>query len=244
MSEAVTEAPPGPVPRGLPAVTFSDPSTIRLIAAARLEEPAMAPLADDKDDLAVLERLEGRTSPRRDREMPLPSGLRREELLTDAHGYGWTYVNAAFCYTRPGGNRFNGVDRGSWYATWGDAAEETACREIAWHLTRELANVGVYDNTTDYRELIAGFSARMADLSLSGGESFLDPDPAVGYPAGQALARELREAGIAGVVYPSVRHSAGRCLAAFRPHLVQNVRQGATWRFTWAGGPEPRLSRV
>ena len=44
--------------------------------------------------------------------MPLPAGVAREEPLSELHGYGWTYVNAAFCYTRATGNRFNGTERG------------------------------------------------------------------------------------------------------------------------------------
>ena len=44
--------------------------------------------------------------------MPLPAGVAREELLSELHGYGWTYVNAAFCHTRATGNRFNGPSAG------------------------------------------------------------------------------------------------------------------------------------
>lgn len=226
------------VPRGLPLADLLEPATIRLISTAYIDEPAMRPLADDDMALAILERLEQQTSLRQDADMPLPPGVRRDELLTEAHGYGWTYVNAAFCYTRPAGSRFNGSGRGAWYAAWGREPTRTAIAEVGHHLTRELANVGVWENVTRYRELIAGFIGPLVDLRAQRGAEFLDPDEAIGHPAGQRLAGELREAGFGGVVYPSVRRKGGTCLAAFRTTMVQNVRQGSTWELTWAGSAE------
>ncbi|MCA1299392.1 RES family NAD+ phosphorylase [Stappia indica] len=228
----------------IPQTDFTDPDTIRLIATAHIDEPAMAPLADTAEDLAVLEALEGLTSRRRALAMPLPAGLLPEELLTEAHGYGWSYINAAFCYTRTTGNRFNGPERGAWYATFGPNAGPTARAEVAWHLTRELDATGIYDNVTCYRELHAGFTTRMHDLRGFAGAPFLDPDPETAYPAGQTLAQGLRQTGSAGVLYPSARGNQGLCLAAFRPNLVQNIRQGATWCFTWAGERTPAMDRI
>lgn len=241
--------PAGVAPPGWPTAEIVEPKTIRLISTAYIDEPAMLPLVDDAADLGILEQLEQQTSRRRDLDMPLPAGLKRSELLTDTHGYGWTLVNAAFCYTRPSGNRFNGPDRGAWYAAHGPHAAQTAQAEVAWHLTRELDAVGVYDNLTDYREILAGFIAVFADLRDPGRVTddlapCLAADPAIAYPAGQALARRLRQADVAGIAYPSVRRPGGQCLVAFRPNLVQNVRQGATWRFTWRGRREPSIARL
>jgi hypothetical protein len=50
------------------------------------------------------------------------------------------------------------------------------------------------------------------------------------------------EAGSLGVVYPSVRHQGGTCLACFRPALVTNVRRGKAYRFTWTGKPAPAVT--
>ena len=99
----------------LDQVDFTDPTTVRLISTAYIDEPAIAPLADDEGDLAILEEIEGLTSARRTVALPVPGGLDPAELLTAAAGYGWTYINAAFCYTRATGNRFNGPERGAWY---------------------------------------------------------------------------------------------------------------------------------
>lgn len=226
------------VPRGLPLVNLAEPATVRVISTAYIDEPAMQPLADTDAALELLESIERKTSLRQDEEMPLPPGVTKGEILTPAYGYGWTYVNAAFCYARPTGSRFNSSDRGAWYAAFEDDPSQTAITEVGYHLTRELENVGVYENVTRYRELLAGFIGPFVDLRGEASADFLDPDEAVGHRAGQTLARELREAGFGGVVYTSVRRAGGTCLAAFRTTLVQNVRQGATWELTWSGSPE------
>lgn len=223
-------------------VEFTDPKTVRLIPTAYIDEPAMAPLADDEDDLAILEEIEGLTSARRSLTLPIPGGLHPGELLTEAAGYGWTLVNAAFCYTRPTGNRFNGQDRGAWYASYGELAVETAQAEVSWHLTRELEATGVFDNLTSYRELFAGFTSQFHELAPGTDVAALHADPAIAYPEGQALAREVLGSGGNGILYPSSRQPGGQCLVALRPHLVQNVRQGATWDFVWDGTPAPTLT--
>jgi len=225
----------------IPIREFVEANTTRLISTAYIDEPALAPLADDDDELAFLEELEGLSSSRRGLPEFIPSGVDPSELVNEHHGYGWTYINAAFCYTRESGNRFSGPERGAWYATWGDARVETAKAEVAWHLTRELEATGIFHNTTAYRELNASFATSFHDLMRYGKQPILDADPEVGYPAGQRLAAGLLAAGSNGVLFPSVRKSRGACLAAFRPPLVQNIRQGDTWVLEWSGTPEPLI---
>lgn len=227
----------------VPTVPFNHTDTIRLISTAYIDEPAMSPLVDDEDELGFLEDLEGLTSARHGASVILPSGVYPDELLTERHGYGWTYVNAAFCHTRPTGNRFNGPERGAWYATWGEAALETAHAEVNWHLSKELEAVGIYVNVTCYRELIAAFATELSDLTSLKNETVFNPDPVIGYPAGQALATNLRAGDANGIIYPSVRLAGGRCLAAFRPNLVQNIRQGDCWEFVWSGMPDPAIEK-
>ena len=225
----------------LPQVEFTDPKTVRLISTAYIDEPAMKPLADDEHELKILEEIEGLTSARRSFSIPVPGGLDPAELLTEAAGYGWTYVNAAFCYARATGNRFNGANRGAWYAAYGKLAINTAKAEVAWHISRELEATGVFDNTTSYRELFAGFTSQFHDLSAGANAPALHTDPAIAYPAGQALARDVMGAGGNGILYPSARKIGGKCLVALRPHLVQNIRQGKTWDFVWNGHPTPTI---
>ena len=228
----------------LPVRDIVEPTTVRLVTASYLDNPAMAALADDPSELAILEEIEGLTSTRTPSSPMVPSGIQPGELLTEADGYGWNYVNAAFCHTRPTGNRFNGPERGAWYASYGSNSTDTAKAEVAWHLTRELQATGLYENMTTYRELLAGFMNRFHDLGESTRDAVFSENPAEAYPAGQALAREILESGGNGVLYPSSRYEGGRCLAALRPNLVQNVREGEAWVFRWAGSAEPELLRV
>jgi hypothetical protein len=69
--------------------------------------------------------------------------------------------------------------------------------------------------------------------------AYLDPDS---YVESQALAERLLAAESLGVIYPSVRHHSGTCVACFRPALVANVRRGKTYRFTWDGDPTPTIT--
>lgn len=223
-----------------PSVDLAQRGTVRLISTGRLKPSALAALAADPRALDDLASLESATNGRvRAQESGLPD-LHPRELVFGRPGY--TFINAAFAHTRPGGNRFNGEDRGAWYCGF-EAA--TSLAEVAYHLTRELAAVGRFENVTDYAELLADFVGFFHDLrGACAAEPWRDPDPSVGYPAGQALARRLRaEAGSNGIVYPSVRHRKGTCLVAFRPDLVQNLQQGGIWRLEWRGSPEPAVSR-
>ena len=75
-------------------------------------------------------------------------------------------------------------------------------------------------------------------------EPALQEDPALAYPAGQALALRLRkELDSNGIIYPSLRRAGGTCLVAFRPDLVLNLRQGGLWRLEWQGSPSPTMTR-
>ena len=225
-----------------PTADLAQRDTVRLISTGRLKLPALEPLAEGADGLDDLAELESATNGRLNAEASGLPDLDPRELVYGRPGH--TFINAAFTYTRPGGNRFNDEDRGAWYAAF-DA--QTSLAEVSWHLTRELEAIGRFDNVTDYAELVADFIGPFHDLRRFGpdDEPSLHPDPAIGYPAGQALARRLRgEAASNGIVYPSARHPDGTCLAAFHPGLVQNLRQGGIWRLEWRGTPEPTLTRL
>nr|WP_246700465.1 RES family NAD+ phosphorylase [Variibacter gotjawalensis] len=148
------------------------------------------------------------------------------------------FVNAAFAYFRPRDlNRFNGTDQGAWYAA---LSVETCQAEVEYHLTRELTRVGEYNATVEYAEMFASFAGEFVDLrGVVPKPECLDPDTAIGYPAGNALAAITRAAHHNGIVYPSVRHTSGTCLVALWPSAVQSVAQGQVLRAVWSGAPKP-----
>jgi hypothetical protein len=225
-----------------PKTDIAQKNTIRLISTGRLKQPVLLALAANHGALEDLAELEGATSGRLMAQKGGLFELDPRELVFGAPGH--TFINAAFTYTRPGGSRFNGEERGAWYCGF---AVETSLAEVAYHLTRELEAIGRFENVTDYAELIADFIGSFHDLrgdDFKGGP-YLGADISTAYPTGQALATRLRvEAQGIGLLYPSVRHPGGTCLAAFHPGLVQNLRQGGVWRLEWKGTREAAVSKI
>jgi hypothetical protein len=60
----------------------------------------------------------------------------------------------------------------------------------------------------------------------------VDPDD---YSYTQTIGRTLRAEGALGIVYPSVRHPGGQCLAALRTALVKNCLHAAYLEYQWNG---------
>lgn len=219
---------------------INDRGLIRLIPETHHKPPVLRGLVDTDEEAAILAELEGETSARLIAERDGGPALDRRELAFarrahDLKIYGQSHVNAAFTYTRPAGNRFNGGDRGAWYCSY-DAL--TSAAEVGFHRTRELGFIGVFEDEARYVELLADFIGDFPDLHDEPGHPALTADPAIGYPEGQALAATLRRQGQRGLLYPSVRHDRGRCFVAFDPGIIQNVRPGASWKLTWDGTPE------
>jgi hypothetical protein len=149
-------------------------------------------------------------------------------------------IMAAFCHPRPGGGRFNGPERGAWYA--GESLD-TAHAEVVYHRTAELAEIGVFETRVQMRLYLANFDARFHDVRarIPGNAPLHDP---ISYTASQALGRELLAAGSNGVLYRSVRRQGGECLACFRPKLVQDVRPDIHFEYCWEGKRKPSIRRL
>lgn len=217
----------------LPTIREAFERTIRLVPSARLRAAVMAPLADDADDLVLLAEIEGATSGRLIAEERGLGALTADELV---HGVPHArFINASFAYAKPREpGRFNPANRGAWYAA---LAVETCIAEVGHHLTRALADAGDFQAVVEYGEMIASMSGVFVDLRGLPDHPGLDPDRARGYPAGNALAAQARGEGHNGIIYPSVRHAGGTCIAALWPNVVQSVAQGAMFRLTWSGEP-------
>jgi RES domain len=221
------------VPPRLSDVSRDD--THRLIPSrySDMDESVLARLTDDPHDLNALFQLEGATNDRLLGEAGLLPGISVRELV-----FGLSYshiVNAAFTHTRPLGNRFSGPERGAWYAGF---SLQTSEIEVAYHKSKELQEIKwQQEEIFIYVDFLADFRGKFHDIREDRAfENCLDPG---GYAASQRLARELLEAGSGGVVYPSVRHKAGTCIACFRPALVNNVRKGPRVSITFKNAFAP-----
>lgn len=222
---------------GPPVRLVRQRDTHRLVSSRYLHaaDSVLTRVADD-DDLAAVFELDAATNDRLQAERGAQPGIGPEELVAAVpHA---AVVNAAFAHPHPLGARFNGPDRGAWYAAF---ELETAQSEVAFHKSIELAEVGWRDESVTYDDYVADFNADFHDLRRARRfKACLAPDR---YDASQALAARLLAGGSLGIVYPSVRREEGTCLACFRPALVGHVRRARSWRFTWAGGDGPTIAR-
>ena len=215
---------------------------VRWRGAARLV-PSRFPVAGlfdrvaDPADLEAVFELEGWTNDRISNEVGLLHAVPREEWVVGKPMA--SVVMAAYCHPRVGGARFSGEDRGAWYAA---RTVETALVESIYHRSREIGEVGGYDTRMQLRVYLADFSTQFHDVrTIRGVSAVYDPDD---YSASRRLARTLFREGSNGVVYRSVRHAGGECLACFRPPLVRNVRIGGHYEFRWEGAAEPTVRKL
>jgi RES domain-containing protein len=207
--------------------------THRLIPSRYSDQSVLSRLADNDERLHEVFELDGATNDRLLGEANLLPGISVHELL-----FGVAYahiVNAAFTHAQPSGSRFNGPERGAWYAAF---ELQTAQVEVAFHRAQELEEINWTEpETFIFDDYLTDFRADFHDIR--GDAAYTDCLSPTSYTKSQALARELLALGSAGIVYPSVRHSGGTCIGCFRPALVTNVRKGgrSTVAFQRTGSP-------
>jgi hypothetical protein len=237
----------------LPKTTpISQDDTHRLIPSKFCEDgdTVLSRLGLPPAQMEHLFQLDDATNGRLAGEANLLPGITVHELVFAVPHY--HIINASFTHARPEGSRFSGSDRGAWYA---GLSLKTAQTEVAFHYGEGLREVNWQEEeVVDYREYLADFRAEFHDLRSSDLQDketradnvykkYLQPDS---YRASQQLGRRLLNQCSAGVVYPSVRHAGGTCIACFRPALVGNVREGARITFTFPDAfhtPKVRVSR-
>ena len=169
-------------------------------------------------DLEVVMELEGWTNDRLVAE-------RLARLPRDEWVYGVpnsSIVMASFLHAAPAGSRFNGPERGAWYAA---AALTTAIAEVAHHLRREAVARSATEERRTFRCYMCRLLARdYRDIRRQQQHhpDLYDPQS---YAASQAFGEGVRSVGHAGVVYDSLRHRGGTNVVAFRPRLIMDVTQ-------------------
>lgn len=205
--------------------------THRLIPAkyAEREPSVLRRIARSERELRDLFELDSATNERLLGESNLLPGITVHELVFGVPHY--HIINAAFTHAQPNGSRFNGPERGAWYAGF---ALETAQAEVAFHFGEELREIPSWtqSETRAYRDYLADFRGEFHDIRDDPRfRTCLDP---ISYRDSQHLAHDLLNHGSAGIVYPSVRHRVGTCIGCFRPALVSNVREGGLTSISFA----------
>lgn len=147
---------------------------------------------------------------------------------------GASIVMAAFTHIgRP--SRFSDGSYGVYYAA---RSLETSVRETAFHRAKFLGATQEPPGEIDMRAYVGRPLKQVLDVRGIEYDALHDPND---YTAAQAFAKPLREAGEWGLVYRSVRHEGGECIAAFKPQAVSIPIAGAALAYVWDG---ERISKV
>ena len=176
-------------------------------------ESVLTRIANDDAHLRDIFDLDNATNERLLAENNLLPGIGIHELVFGVPAF--RIVNAVFCHAHPLGSRFNGPDRGAWYAAF---ELETAQAEVAFHKWIELAEVGWREQEVTYDAYLADFSADFHDLR---GDDACRLPRARQLPASQDLGRRLLDAGSLGIVLserPARRRHLHRLPAARAGH--------------------------
>lgn len=152
-------------------------------------------------------------------------------------GPGTGTIMASFTHISPAGGRFTDGTFGAYYA----ARElETAIAETRYHRARFMAYTREAPIELSMRVLRADLEGDLHDIR--GMRSALGAVyDKFDYTASQALANSLRAQRSWGIVYDSVRHSGGECVAVFRPPALSRCRQAEYLTYVWDGA---QISRV
>jgi hypothetical protein len=198
------------------------------IVASRLPTIHLFERVADPSDWEALYKLESMTNPRLRNEV---GELSLVPVADRVGGPNASVVMAPFTHLSPQGTRFTDGHFGAYYAA---ESIDTAVAETRFHRENFLRATNQPAMELEMRCYLADVACELHDLRGRRAELADVYDPA-SYAASQKLGRELRNAGSNGIAFESVRRDGGQCVAAFRPRLVQNVRQGVHLRYAWDG---------
>jgi RES domain len=184
------------------------------------------------EDLDVVFAIEALTNPRLRQEM------RALSLVPLAHrvtGPGATLVMAAFTHLNPEGSRFSDGSYGVYYAAH---TLDTAIAEVSHHRARFLARTAEPAIDIDLRWIKADLRSAAHDIravatpATTALAEVYHPDQ---YGSGQVLGAALRKLGSAALVFDSVRHPGGQCVAVFAPKALSRARAAGHLGMHWDG---------
>jgi RES domain-containing protein len=220
-----------------PTTRLQQKDTHRLIPS-RFPPAGVLDVVTVPGDLDLIFELEGWTNDRITAELGIIRMLPADEwVIGRPHA---TAIMAAFCHPAPNGGRFNTPDLGAWYAAFD---LDTAFAESIHHRTRELEEIGVFETSVQMRQYLSDFDADFHDVrgDDSAFAALHDPES---WKVSQPFGADLRRQGSNGIVFRSVRHAGGECLACYRPPLVLNLRPAAHFEYRWQGTPTPVISEL
>lgn len=208
---------------------ISWPKTHRLVMSQFPPIDLFDDIADPRD-WETLASAQSRTNPRIYEEIGDLSLVPVDRRLA---GDGASWVMAAFTHISPDRtSRFSDGTFGVYYA--GDCLE-TALREHTFHVERFYRDAVMEPGwISKVRQLVGTVDTDLVDLRDPGNEHLLNPDIAT-YPISQTFAKEQKLLERDGLIYPSLRHDGGQCIAIFFPDAVTPPVQAQHFRYHWNG---------
>ena len=130
-------------------------------------------------------------------------------------------------------SRFTDGSLGIYYASH---QLETAIRETVFHRERDAQERRLHAQEFDMRAYVGKVQQAFYDVRVAGYENLHAPE-INNYPLSQAFTRELlhHDPDAWGIVFRSVRHSGGECIAALRPPAVSLPISGPHLTYVWNG---------
>lgn len=143
-------------------------------------------------------------------------------------GPGSSVVMAAFTHAGIA-SRFTDGSYGIYYAS---LSYETAIRETVFH--REIFLNATQEPALEItmRSYESTLIQPLHDIRTADYEHLHDP---YNYSSSQHFAKKLREEKSWGLIYNSVRHQDGHCIAAFKPRTISIPKPLAHLRYIWNG---------
>ena len=180
------------------------------------------------EDFDALYALEAMTNDRIRDEVGEISLVPPEERL---FGPGSTCIMAAFTHLNPQGSRFSDGTYGVFYCA---RKPDTAIAETRYHAALFMAATREPPMRLQMRLYKVKAKGEVADLreASRADPRIVDPDD---YGHARGIGRKLRSDGVRGILYPSVRHASGECLAAFSTALLKNCLHAAYLEYNWNG---------
>jgi RES domain-containing protein len=143
-----------------------------------------------------------------------------------------SWVMAPFTHINILGSRFSDGTYGVYYAA---QHLETAIRETVHHFARFALDSNDPPRREDMRVLLGSINCDLHDviaLDDATKSAVLNPNS---YAISRSFGREQRDGGSDGLVYPSVRHQGGNCIAVFWPDVVSIPIQERHLKYEWDG---------
>ncbi|MCB1858600.1 MAG: RES family NAD+ phosphorylase [Gammaproteobacteria bacterium] len=180
-------------------------------------------------DKRLLWALQSRVNPRLLQQSGNLQLVREDDIVSGPNA---SVVMSAF--THAGFNsRFSSGTFGVYY---GGHALETAIRETCFHRERDARERGLVAQEFDMRAYVGQIKRPMYDIRDDRYSYLHDPDPEK-YPVSQSFALSLLQSDpdAWGIVFNSVRHPNGECIAALRPPAVSLPISGPLLTYVWNG---------